>query len=275
MALLPHYPGVLAAPAVRHLARQRGVDLARIRGSGPSGRILRQDLETDAPAVDAAGPSRRVPLSMIEQATARHMAKCWSTIPHVTLFRHLDVTALEAARRAAKAGYEAQGLKLTLTAVLVQHVAAALRRHERVNASFDEAQRAMVYHAHVNIGVAVDTPRGLVVPVIRQADTKPLATLCQELATLSEAARANTLANDQLRGGTFTITNLGALGVEFFTPIVNHPEVAILGVGAAAGTQLPLSLSFDHRALNGAGAARFLQTLAEAVAGTSCLCSAP
>jgi len=283
-------PRVLASPRVRKYARDQGLDLNLLKGSGPGGRIELIDLRPaslakKAPFIantssasgatdarDAFGPVRREKLSMIEQATARHMARCWATIPHVTLFRDIEVTRFEAQRQAAKKSFEKIGVKITLTSIFVKLVAAALRRHPRVNSSFSDDEGQIIYKDYIHVGVAVDTARGLLVPVIADADRKSLASVAGELTQLSEAAHAGNLRSEHMRGGTFTITNLGGLGVGYFTPIVNHPEVAILGLGAirpilgTAALMAPLSLSFDHRVLNGADAARFLDTLADSVA---------
>lgn len=284
-----HLRGVLASPRVRRLAETRGIDLTTVRGNGPGGRLLEADLVAraidpppdprPAPAdpvastspLETHNPARREPMSAIELATVRHMARCWSTIPHVTFFRDAPANRFEAQRQAAKLPLEKLGIKLTVTAVLVKLIAAVLRKHPRFNSSIDEASSEIVYHDSVNIGVATDTPRGLVVPVINHADRRSLGAVATELSQLAAAARDGTLRSDQMRGGTFTISNLGTAHSGFFTPIINHPEVAILGVGAShpSGDKervMPLSLSIDHRVLNGADAARFLETLADAIA---------
>lgn len=229
-----------------------------------------------APQTDFSrwGPVEKEPLTSIRRATAEHLARAWREIPHVTHHHLADITALLEwrERQAEKAP---GGGKPSLTAILVKAVAVTLRGHPRFNASIDMAGHQAILKKYCHIGVAVDTPRGLMVPVIRDADQKTLIQVSGELARLAETARNGKLGVDDLQGGTFTITNLGPLQAAFFTPIVNWPEVAILGIGRGSNQpawidgrfqprqMLPLSLSYDHRWIDGADAARFLATLTQ------------
>ncbi len=286
-----------AAPSVRRFARELGVDIARVEGTGPGGRISIDDVKNHsrshgtggaasvgAPSLAGAlpdlaqyGPVEREAMSMIAKKTAAHMAMCWATIPHVTLHQEVDATDMEAFRGSHKRVVEKAGGKLTPTAILVKIVAEALSRHPMLNCAYDAQKQELVYRNYVHVGVAVDTPRGLVVPVLRDADTKSLADISVELGEFAEKARGGKLALEDMQGGCFTITNLGGIGVEQFSPIVNWPEVGILGVGTASQRlvernddvesrlMMPLSLSFDHRVVNGADGARFLQWIRNAI----------
>ena len=290
-----------AVPAARRLARELGVDLGRVRGTGERGRITPEDVRAaaTAPAVtapaaaaapppvqaartpeaveppgepgsDAWGPVRRQRMSQIRRTIAAQMARSASTIPHVTNFDDADVTELEHLRKGVPQGFLGPGLKLTTMPFILRAVAAALRRHPLLNASLDAEKDEIVYKQYVNLGVAVDTPRGLVVPVIRDADRLSIAGLARAVATLAERARTARFALEELRGGTFTLSNLGAVGGTYSTPIINYPEVAILLLGRSrwlpvvrdgqvvSRLMLPLSLSYDHRLVDGAAAARFL-----------------
>ena len=283
---------VAAAPSVRIFAREIGVDVRQVEGSGPAGRISIEDvkaharLRTSAPAPDIAtplpdfaqwGPIERVRLSRLRRTLADNLAQSWATIPHVTLFHEADVTDIEALRAEYRERAAAQGAKLTITAFLLPVVAAALKAHPNLNASLDLAAGEVVQKGYYHLGVAADTDRGLLVPVIRDADTKGVIEIAAELTGIAERARAGKLTPDEMQGATFTISNLGGLGTGFFTPIVNPPEVGILGVGRAVPRStlhddasqtrlmLPLSLSFDHRALDGADGARFMSRLVDAL----------
>ncbi len=283
---------VAAAPSVRIFAREIGVDVRQVEGSGPAGRISIDDVKaharrrTSAPAPDRSeplpdfaqwGPIERVRLSRLRRTLADNLAQSWATIPHVTLFHEADVTDIEAMRAEHKERAAAQGAKLTITAFLLPIVAAALKAHPNVNASLDLTAGEIVQKGYYHLGVAADTERGLLVPVVRDADTKGVIEIAAELTGIAERARAGRLTPDEMQGATFTISNLGGLGTGFFTPIVNPPEVAILGVGRAVPRatlhddamqtrlMLPLSLSFDHRALDGADGARFLSWIADAL----------
>ena len=289
----------VAAPHVRQFAREIGVDVQQVLGSGPGGRISVEDVKRhsrDAPSAPVSvgggsapaaeiplpdfakfGAVERVPMTTIRQLTAQQMARSWGAIPHVMLEGRADITELEAFRVRYKARVEAAGGKLTLTAILVKVVAAALHEHPNFNASVDIGARELVLKKYVHVGVATDTPRGLLVPVVRDADRKTLVQLGVEVNQLAEKARAGKLAPVDLSGGSMSITNLGGLGVGHFTAVINHPEVAILAVGKAEmqpvwdGKQfqprlmLPLSLSIDHRVLDGADGARFLRFVVDAI----------
>jgi pyruvate dehydrogenase E2 component (dihydrolipoamide acetyltransferase) len=275
---------VPAAPSVRQFARDIGVDIAQVPGSGPGGRISIDDVKAHSRArpaggngAAASGAVTREPMSKVRKVTAAQMAKSWAQVVLVTEHAKADVTDLEALRQRYKKKAEEQGAKLTVTAMLIKVAAAALKVFPDFNASLDIDAQEIVRKKFYNIGVAVDTPRGLVVPVIRNADSKSILQIAKELTALSEKARAGKLVPDDMSGGTFTLSNLGGLGVGHFTPIVNVPEVAILGVGLAEHEpvwrdqafvprlRMPLSLSFDHRLIDGAEAARFLRWIIEAV----------
>ncbi len=289
-----------AAPSVRKLARELGVAIERVPGSGPGGRISIEDVKAFAkrliaspagapagPASAGAGPQlpdfarwgeiERQAWSNVRRATAGQMSAAWTRIPHVTQFDRADVTELEALRKQYRGRAEAAGAKLTVTAIVLKVAAAALRRFPKFNASIDAEREEVVLKRYVNLGVAVDTERGLLVPVIRDVDTKNIVEIAVELGRLSEKARQRKIAPDDLQGSCLTVTNLGGLGTTYFSPIVNWPEVAIVGVGRSE-TQavwrngafeprliLPLSVSYDHRWIDGADAARFLRWIAEAL----------
>lgn len=285
---------VPASPAVRRFAREIGVDISRVQGSGPKGRITIEDVKAysrsirtrsgeaapvrvELPDFSRFGPVEREAFSNVRRATAKHLAAAWSQVVHVTNHDRADVTNLEEWRRAKGAQVEAAGGKLTVTVILLKVVAAALRVFPKFNASLDIDRQEIVYKRYFHVGVAVDTPRGLLVPVIRDVDRKSLVELAVELQAMAERARAGKVKPDELQGGCFTITNLGGIGGTSFTPVVNFPEVAILGVsrssmepvyvdgGFEARLILPLSLSYDHRLIDGADAARFLRWLCEAL----------
>jgi pyruvate dehydrogenase E2 component (dihydrolipoamide acetyltransferase) len=287
---------VPAAPSVRALARELGVDLVQVHGSGPGGRLTRDDVKAHAknvilrattgaggatalelPDFSKWGEVERQPLSVVRRRTAEAMATAWSQIPHVTQFDRSDITQLEAMRRKFNQRPEADARKLTMTAIVIKIAAMALRQFPKFNASLDLAGDAVVYKKYVHVGCAVDTERGLLVPVVRDANRKSLLDISGELADLAERARNRKIQPDELRGGTFTVSNLGSLGTTYFSPIVHWPEVAILGVGRAEQkavyvdgtlgprTILPLAVSYDHRLIDGADAARFLRWIAEAL----------
>lgn len=309
----PAGPGIAAPPSVRRLARELGVDLAQVKGSGRGGRISAADVQAHirqalaapkAPAAASAGPSlaapalpdfaafgavERVAVTGIRRATAEAMARSWAQVPMVTHFDSADVTDLEAARKRLAQGKHAPKVRVTVTVLALKALVAALRQYPRFNASFDAARGELVLKRYVNIGVAVDTEHGLVVPVLRDVDKKGVQELAAELDMLAEKARARKLAPQDMQGGCFTISNLGAIGGTGFTPIVNWPEVAILGIARArrefvwreGGDEggspspeasadqgawrqmLPLALTYDHRVIDGADAARFTRRLAE------------
>ena len=281
-----------AGPAVRRLARELGVDLGRIRGSGPSGRIVREDVitavrqaggqgtatrtskaDSGSTERDDWGPVRREQLSRMRKTIAANMVRSVSTIPHLTNFDDADVTELEHLRKASTQEYAKSNVKLTALGFVIKAVSLSLRQHPTVNASIDMEKGELVYKDYVNIGLAVDTPRGLVVPVLRNCDTMSIPQIAQAIADTAEKAKNSQYGIEDLRGGTFTISNLGAIGGTYSTPIINWPEVAILLVGRSrkmpvvrddrieSRLMMPLSLSYDHRVIDGAAAARFLKEI--------------
>ena len=281
---------ILATPLVRKLARDLGVDLAAVRATGPQGRITEADVPTrrrlaaapiasTVPAFkikakfDFFGELERIPLRGIRRATARRMAQSVSTAAHVTHIDEAEATVLIRLRESLRPEAEARGVKLTYLPLIVKAVVAALLRHPTLNAWLDDAEEEIVLKKYYNIGIAVDVPDGLVVPVVKFADLKPVLDIAAEIAGLAASARARTLDLADLKGGTFSITNVGVLGGEAATPIINYPETAILAtmrlgdrVRVRAGRPevvptLPLCLSFDHRVVDGAEAARFMADL--------------
>ncbi|MEI6255649.1 MAG: dihydrolipoamide acetyltransferase family protein [Planctomycetota bacterium] len=281
-----------AGPAVRRLARELGVDLGRIRGSGPAGRIIREDViaavrqagventatrlragETSSTQRDDWGPIRREQMSRMRKTIAVNMVRSVSTIPHLTNFDDADVTELEHLRKASAQEYVKGNVKLTALGFVIKAVSLSLRQHPVVNATVDMEKGELIYKEYVNIGLAVDTPRGLVVPVLRNCDTMSIPQIAQAVAETAEKAKNSQYGIEDLRGGTFTISNLGAIGGTYSTPIINWPEVAILLVGRSrkipvvrddkieSRLMMPLSLSYDHRAIDGAAAARFLKAV--------------
>jgi pyruvate dehydrogenase E2 component (dihydrolipoamide acetyltransferase) len=300
----PGAPPAPAAPSVRRMARELGVDIADVPGSGPRGRISIDDVKAHAkrmvtgvaaaaragaPAAEPLpdfsrwGEVERQPMRAVRRKTAEHLSAAWASVPHVTQHDLADITETESLRRRYAGQVEAAGGALTITAIVVKVVAAALRAFPRFNASLDLAAGEIVYKHYVHIGVAVDTDRGLLVPVIRDADRKSVTALAVELVQLSDKARSRKLTLDEMQGGCFSISNLGGIGGRSFTPIVNAPEVAVLGISRArmepvwrpAGREdggsfaprlmLPLSLSYDHRVIDGADGVRFLRWVAEAL----------
>lgn len=268
-----------ASPAIRKMAREMGIDLRRVRGSERGGRITAADvrahiagLEQRAAAgqpkraetpVDFSrwGPVTRKPMSGLRKAISRAMTDSWTTIPHVTQLDEADVgRALQLVEKHGPA-YEKRGARLTLTGLLIRAVVTALQKHPAFNASLDEAAGEMVLKGYIHIGIAVDTEAGLIVPVLKDADKKAMLEISKELAGLAGRARKRKLSIEELQGGSFTISNQGGIGGGHFTPIIHKPEVAVLGVGRAVKGLLPLSLSYDHRAVDGADAARFITEL--------------
>ena len=295
-----HRGPVAAAPHVRRLARELGVDIHTVPGTGPGGRISEDDIKLytkmllasavsgtgQAPATHPRQPAlpdfikwgkiERVPMRGVRRKTAEHMWEAWTSIPHVTQNDKADITELEQLRTRFGAKAQEAGGKMTVTAIALKVCASALKIFPQFNASIDMEKEEIVYKQFINIGVAVDTDRGLLVPVIREVDKKNIVELAAELTLLSKKARDKKLAPADMEGGTFTITNLGGIGGTGFSPIVNYPEVAILGLSRSSMEPvwingkfeprqvLPLSLSYDHRLIDGADAARFLRWIAEA-----------
>ncbi len=286
-----------ASPSVRQLARELGVDLSRVQATGPKGRVLKEDVQAyvkgelargpaaggsglqlaPAPEVDFAkfGPVESAPLSRIRKLSGAALHRNWVTIPHVTQHAEADVTDLEAFRESQAESAQKDGVKLTLLAFLMKASVVALREFPEFNASLSADGESLVVKRYYHIGVAVDTPNGLVVPVIRDVDAKGLIELARELGETSGRMRAGRIAPTDLQGGCFSISSRGGSGGTHFTPIVNAPEVAILGVGRATmrpswngkrfvpRLMLPLSLSYDHRVIDGAQGARFITFLAD------------
>ena len=295
-----HRQAVPAAPHVRRLAREIGVDIYEVKGSGPGGRISEDDVKTHAKSLLAVastaqatpraghfaqpqlpdfgkwGKIERVSMRGVRRKTAEHLAEAWNTIPHVTQHDRADITELEQLRARFAPKAEEAGGKMTVTAIALKVCAAALKVFPQFNASIDIDKEEIVYKQYINIGVAADTDRGLLVPVIRDVDKQNIVELAVALSQLSKKARDKKLTPADMEGGTFTITNLGGIGGVGFTPIVNYPEVAILGLSRSRMEPewingkfeprliLPLSLSYDHRLIDGADAARFLRWIAEA-----------
>jgi pyruvate dehydrogenase E2 component (dihydrolipoamide acetyltransferase) len=296
-------PPVAASPSVRRLARELGVDIHEVKGSGKDDKISAEDVKRHAKSVitraktsvsmgAAAGPGlaprplpdfskfgtiERKPMSKVRRITADNMTAAWTTVPHVTQHDEADITDLEAARKRHAKRAEDAGGKLTMTAILLKACAGALKKFPDFNTSVDMAAGEIIYKHYINIGVAVDTERGLLVPVIRDVDCKNIVQLAVELTEISEKARNKKITPEGLEGGSFTISNLGGIGGTYFSPIVYAPDVAILGVSRALmqprwngdefvpRLMLPLSLSYDHRVIDGALAARFTRRIAEAL----------
>jgi pyruvate dehydrogenase E2 component (dihydrolipoamide acetyltransferase) len=292
-----------AAPSIRKLARDLGLDLTRVRGSARGGRIMLEDVRAyiqklqrlaaaprgaapgGAPAPKPApeqidfskwGPVSKAPISPLREVIARRMAESWTTTPRVTQFDEADITALMALRKKYAAAYEQKGARLTLTSFALKVVVEALKKHSIFNASLDEAAQEIVFKQYYHIGIAVDTEAGLIVPVIRDADKKNLFDLSRELEELAGKARERKVSAEEMKGGSFTISNQGGIGGGQFTPIVNKPQVAILGLGRGSmkavvrenkiepRLMLPMGLSYDHRVIDGAAAARFTVELVQA-----------
>jgi pyruvate dehydrogenase E2 component (dihydrolipoamide acetyltransferase) len=294
-------PAAAASPAVRRLAREIGVDVADVQGTGPGGRISQEDVKEHArrilssvgaatgaaaggpragrplPNFEKWGAVERQPWSNIRRSTSEHLSFAWNTVAHVTQCDKADVTDLEALRQSHRDQIASAGGALTVTAILVKVLATAVREFPQFNASLDVDRGEIVYKQYVNVGVAVDTERGLLVPVIRDADRKNILQISVELQQLSEKARNRKLTLEDMSGGGITISNLGGIGGTYFTPIVNWPEVAILGVsrgvrepvwrngGVEPRMMLPMSLSYDHRLIDGADAMRFLRWIVQAI----------
>jgi pyruvate dehydrogenase E2 component (dihydrolipoamide acetyltransferase) len=301
-----HDGDVAAGPAVRRFAREVGVDLSRVTGSGPGGRITREDVlavvrqasqtaaaspakaKSTATARDQWGPVRTEKMSKIRRTIAARMHESWTTCPRVTNFDDADVTDLEKIRASSKEDYAKKGIKLTSLPFVIKAVASALKDHPAINAALDPEQQQIIYKEYVNIGIAVDTERGLVVPSLRGADELSIADIARGVAQLADNVRDGSFTPADLAGSTFTISNLGAVGGTYSTPIINTPEVAILLVGRsrkmpvvvdddqiAVRLMMPLSLAYDHRLVDGATAARFLNDVIDYLEAPSRLLLAP
>ena len=292
----------VASPSVRRAARELGIDLSKVRGSEPGGRIVIGDVRAyiqrlikaaarpvsgaaGAPARPVAesidfsqwGPVTKKSLTPLRQVIVRRMSESWNAVPRVTQFDEADFTQLNALRKKFAAAYEKKGARLTLTPLVLKALAGTLKKHPIFNSSLDEAANEIVIKEYYHIGIAVDTEQGLIVPVLRDVDKKSVLDLSKELEQLAQKARDRKVSGDELKGGTFTISNQGAIGGAHFTPIVNKPEVAILGLGRGAMKPVardgkveirmltPLALSYDHRVIDGGTAARFIVDLVAAL----------
>ncbi|WP_166820626.1 2-oxo acid dehydrogenase subunit E2 [Thalassoroseus pseudoceratinae] len=294
-----------AAPSTRRLARELNVDLVQVKGSGAGGRITKDDVKAfvreggnaistgvrqpaesmapmsgglaELPNFEKFGPVRRQAMNKIAKMSAAHLSYAWQTIPHVTQHDEPDITDMEAARKAYMAGPGKKGPKITMTAIVMKACVAALKAYPNFNCSLDPTSNELILKDYYHLGCAVDTPNGLVVPVIRDCDQKTIQEIAEELTDIAGRARDRKLGLEDMQGGTFTITNLGGIGGTSFTPIVNYPEVAILGLSrgqkrlemrdgqVVERMRLPLSLSYDHRVINGADAARFMVKLSHSL----------
>ncbi len=281
-----------AAPSVRRLAAELGIEIHDVRGSGPGGRITRDDVKSHTreliespagqehkrlPDFSQWGPVHREPMSKVRRITAESMSYSWRTVPHVTQFSKADVTSAEEFRKKNTERAKKEGGKLTLTSILIKLSALALQRFPRFGASLDEQNQELIYKDYIHIGFAVDTDRGLLVPVIRDADKKDIYKLSAEVSGLAEKAKNKKISPDEMEGGCFTVSNLGGIGGTNFTPIVYAPQAAVLGADRAEmmpvyengefhpRLMLPLSLSYDHRIIDGADGARFMQWMKNAL----------
>lgn len=285
-----------AAPSVRRIAREIGVDINKVPGTGPNGRISMDDVKAYSkklhesrtegvgigikaqalPDFTKFGKIEKAEMTNIRKKTAEHLSYAWATIPHVTQFDKADITNLEKTRKELSKLIEKEGAKLTVTGILVKVLIEALKKFPQFNSSIDMEKKEIIYKKYFNIGIAVDTEHGLIVPVIKNADQKSLTEISVEMNVLAEKARNKKIGLEDMQGGSMTITNLGGIGGTYFTPIVNTPEVAILGVSRGAYEPvwnghgafeprllLPLSLSYDHRIIDGADAIRFLRFVVE------------
>lgn len=280
-----------ASPAVRKYAKELGVDLERIKGSANNGRILKQDIQRHVqrqvstssgerkaqskplPDFSEFGETEEIPLNKLRQVSADHLHHAWTVAPHVTQFDDADITELETARKQLKQQLEPQGIKLTLLPFIMKALVKCLKESPDFNSSINEDITSLIHKKYFNIGIAVDTPRGLVVPVIKNVEEKKITELAKELMEISERARENKLTPKDMQGGCMTITSLGGIGGKHFTPIINYPEVAILGLSRSFSTlvkndqeiverlMLPMSLTYDHRAIDGVAGVKFTSSL--------------
>jgi len=290
---IPVRKDIPAAPSVRLLARELGIDIGQVPGSGPNGRISSEDVKAYCKALNTSRPAgggvvaashplpnfskwgsvRREPMNNVRKKTAEHLSYAWNTIPHVTQFDKVDITELEKLRKSISGTSK----KISVTPFIIKVIAAAMKKFPQFNSSVDIATQEIIYKDYVNIGVAVDTDRGLIVPVLKNVDQMTILQISDELTAMAERARLRKTTIEEMQGGCFTISNLGGIGGTFFTPIVNWPEVAILGVSRGSlepiytdghfnpRLMLPLSLSYDHRIVDGADGARFLRWVCEAI----------
>ncbi len=297
-ALAPAAPGgkAHASPSIRRVARELGVNLAQVRGSGTKGRVTKEDVQAfvkaalaqprgglqlpEMPAVDHAkfGPIENKPLSRIKKLSGAYLHRNWVNIPHITQHDDADITEMEALRKAMSAEYASQGIKITPLPFILKAVARTLKEYPEFNASLDPNGEMLVLKKYFHVGFAVDTPDGLVVPVLRDVDQKGIVQIAKELGEISVRARDKKVSAAEMQGGCFTVSSLGGIGGSYFTPIINAPEVAILGVSRAATKpvwkdgafvprlMLPLSLSYDHRVIDGAAGARFITFLGQVLA---------
>ncbi|MEI6075786.1 MAG: 2-oxo acid dehydrogenase subunit E2 [Verrucomicrobiota bacterium] len=293
----------VASPSLRRMARELGIDLSKVRGSEAGGRITTSDVRAylaklakaaakPAPSAPVTqekatanqidfsqwGPILKKPVTPLRKVIARRMSESWTTVARVTQFDDIDFTRIGDLRKKFAADYEKQGVKLTLTPFVLKAVAATLKQHAIFNASLDEIANEIILKEYIHLGIAVDTDQGLMVPVIRDVDKKPLLELAKELEQLAAKARDRKITAEEMKGGTFTISNQGAIGGGHFTPIINLPEVAILGLGRGALKPVvrdgkievrlltPMALSYDHRVIDGGSAARFTVDLVKAFA---------
>jgi len=287
-----------AAPSARRIAREIGVDINEVKGTGPGGRISMNDVKAHSkklhqerkkgggfgiaqeplPDFTKYGEIEKVEMTKIRKVTAEHLSYAWAVIPHVTQFDNADITQLEKARKEYNANLKDGYSKLTVTAILLKIISAALKNFPQFNSSIDMETKEIIYKKYFNIGIAVDTEHGLMVPVVKDVDKKNINQLSAEMGELAQKARDKKISLEELQGGCFTITNLGGIGGTAFTPVVNSPEVAILGVSRGSyepvyngygvfepRLMLPLSLSYDHRIIDGADAVRFLNWVVEAL----------
>mgnify|MGYP003642584749 CR=1 FL=1 len=280
-----------ASPSVRRYANELGIDLERVTGSAKKGRILKKDIQshvqrqvstiggknngkTDSlPDFSQFGETEEAPLNKLKQIAARHLHHSWNVAPHVTQFDDADITELENARKQLKEKVEQDGIKLTLLPFIMKAMVKCMQENPDFNSSINQDVSGLIYKKYFHIGIAVDTPRGLVVPVIRDVDKKKLPELARELMELSTRARDNKLSPSDMQGGCMTITSLGGIGGQYFTPIINFPEVAILGISRSykklvkdgddisERLMLPMSLSYDHRAIDGVAGVKFTTSL--------------
>jgi pyruvate dehydrogenase E2 component (dihydrolipoamide acetyltransferase) len=288
-----------ASPSVRRIAREIGVDINEVVGTGSGGRILKEDVKAHSkkmhqeegtsvsevkikqealPDFTNSGDTYRVEMTKIRKVTSDHLSYAWSTIPHVTQFDKADITQLEKARKKFNEQISGDGVKLTVTVILLKIITTALEKFPQFNSSIDMETKEIIYKNYFNVGIAVDTEHGLIVPVVKDVDKKNLTELSNEINELASKAREKKISLDEIQGGCITITNLGGIGGTAFTPVVNSPEVAILGVSKSSyepvyngygvfepRLMLPLSLSYDHRIIDGADAVRFLNWVVEAL----------